>query len=379
MIRFGSWSTTLALGALFGLVVAALLAMSRSNRTANRLLAALIVLIVLKLCPYILGFAGYYDAYPWLSFAPFGAGLALGPLLYLHVRRLTAASLPHRWYLHLLPGALQIGYRAVMFVQPMAVKNAWNARVHAPWIDPLETALELLSLAVYLVLALRAYRRYQAWLEHHVSNREEFRIEWLRNVLLLFAALLPLWAVYEALSYATDFNYFQRFPLYLLFTALVFYLGLEGWRHAQLRYPLPVADTPLQAGPAEPGARDWQSQGRRWLQQLDDAGWWRDPELGLDRLARHLGTNTAYLSRAFNEGLGLSFNEAINRLRVAEVQRQLASESDAGDLLEIAYAAGFSSKSSFNRVFKAQTGQTPSRFRESLRQASAKSVKTPVI
>lgn len=76
-----------------------------------------------------------------------------------------------------------------------------------------------------------------------------------------------------------------------------------------------------------------------------------------------MGTNTAYLSRAFNEGLGLSFNDAINRLRVAEVQRQLAASNAGGDLLAIAFAAGFSSKTSFNRVFKAQTGFTPSQFR----------------
>lgn len=42
---------------------------------------------------------------------------------------------------------------------------------------------------------------------------------------------------------------------------------------------------------------------------------------------------------------------------------------DNRDLLDIAFAAGFSSKSSFNRVFKAQTGETPSRFREAARNA----------
>ena len=35
-----------------------------------------------------------------------------------------------------------------------------------------------------------------------------------------------------------------------------------------------------------------------------------------DELARRLGTNTAYLSRGLNEGLGLGFAEAINGLRV---------------------------------------------------------------
>lgn len=398
MTHFGSWSTTLALGALFGTVIAMLLASTPQNTASNRLLAALLLLIVLKLCPYILGFAGYYDAYPWLSFAPLGLGLGFGPLLYLHVRRLTSACMPRRWGVHLLPAALQFCYGAVLFMQPLAFKNQWNSRVHARWVDPLETALELASMAIYLWLAVRAYRAYQVWLDAHLSNREEFRLAWLRNVLAAFALLWPMWAIYEALSAGFGFDYFQRFPLYLGFTALVFYLGVEGWRHADCRYPVadigsdadsrtrvrqdaqdeaapdrfdgahgPSIDTalpPRTPPDRELASRDWHAQGTHWLQQTFDAGWWRDPDLGLDSLARNLGTNTSYLSRALNEGLGQSFNDAINRLRVEDVQRQLAAGSPPRDLLAIAFDAGFSSKSSFNRVFKIQTGQTPSRYRE---------------
>ncbi len=371
MIRFGTWSTTLALGALFGLVVAMLLCCTPRNRSANQLFAALIVLIVLKLGPYILGFAGYYGAYPWLSFAPFTVGLAFGPLLYLHVKRLTSSTLPTGWAWHLLPGALQFGYRSVMFAQPMAVKNAWNASVHERWIDPAETLLEIVSMALYLWLALRTYRHYQLWLDGHVSNREDYRIEWLRNMLLLFALALPAWAIFEAMSTVGTFNYYQRFPLYAGFCALIVILGLEGWRHADHRYPVPAGFVEpttsvvasLIPAPPEVATRDWRAQGHRWLEQTAAQGCWRDPELSLERLARLLGTNTAYLSRGLNEGLGLSFNDAINRLRVAEVERQLANPIADGDLLEIAFAAGFSSKTSFNRVFKSQAGLTPTQFR----------------
>ena len=371
-IAFGPWSTVLAIGAAFGLAVALLLAFTRSNAAANRLLALLLLVFVLKLMPYVLGFAGFYDAYPWLSFAPFELGLAVGPLLYLHVRRLTSAALPRGWGWHLLPAALQFAYRAAIFAQPLEVKHAWNDAVHRDWIDPLETFLGLLSFAAYLWLSLRAYRGYQRWLDAHLSNREEFRIVWLRNVLVAFALAWPVWALYEAVSHGIGFDYYQRFPLYLCFTLLVFYLGLEGWRHAATVYPLPTAP-PQQGTPQpEPARRDWAAQGRDWLARTEAAGWWRDPELGLERLARLLGTNTAYLSRALNEGLGLNFNEAINGLRVAEVCRRLREEGGDGDLLGIAFAAGFSAKTSFNRAFKAGTGQTPSQFRAAARSGDAR-------
>jgi AraC-like DNA-binding protein len=410
MTQFGPWSTTLAIGAAFGLAVALMLALTRSNAVANRLLALLLLTFVLKLMPYALGFAGYYDAYPWLSFAPFSVGLAIGPLLYLHVHRLTSAALPRRWWRHLLPGIAQFIYYIVVFAQPLAFKNAWNDSIHRDWIDPAETFVGLLSFAIYLWLSLRAYRGYQSWLDAHLSNREEFRIVWLRNVLFAFALAWPVWAVYETLSYTIDFNYYQRFPLYVFFTLLVFYLALEGWRHAGTVYPQaeqleraerrapaaarferapaalvgadmelfePAQVEPAQIEPArpegtrpEPSERDWSAQGRQWLQMVEAAGWWRDPDLSLERLARHLGTNTAYLSRALNEGMHLSFNEAINRLRVAEVCRRLDGNDGNADILDIAFAAGFSSKTSFNRVFKSQIGKTPSHYRESAITAS---------
>jgi AraC-like DNA-binding protein len=98
------------------------------------------------------------------------------------------------------------------------------------------------------------------------------------------------------------------------------------------------------------------------MDRVQAAQWWRDPDLGLEQLAQRLGTNTSYVSRALNDGLGLSFNEAINRLRVEAVCAELRAGSTR-PLLAIAFDAGFNSKTSFNRCFKELTGTTPSRFR----------------
>ena len=117
---------------------------------------------------------------------------------------------------------------------------------------------------------------------------------------------------------------------------------------------------------APPPLRDWQQQAYTWRDKIIAAGWWQDPEITLAKLARKLGTNTSDLSRAINDGLGLNFNELINRLRVDAVKAAIVaadpSQTEAS-LLDIAFAAGFSSKASFNRSFKLYTGQTPSQYR----------------
>jgi AraC-like DNA-binding protein len=377
MIKFGPWSTTLGLAMAFGLLVAVLLAASRRNTVANRFLAGVLVVLSLKLAPYCLGYAGFYDAYPWLTFAPLSFGLALGPLLYLHIATLSAGALPGRWAWHLVPGGLQFLYYLALFVQPLAVRHAWSDAWDGPWLQPLETALELGSLLAYLIAALRIFRGYQRWLDAHLSNREELRLPWLRNVLVAMLAATVPWTAYEVASFALSMDYFDRFPLYLGIAGLLVYLGLEGWRHADRRYPVAGScDPPVAAGPPfEPTAaaprRDWTAQGEAWLARTESAQWWRDPELSLEDLARRLGTNTRYLSRALNEGLGVSFNVAINRFRVTEVAALLRQPGTEGDLLAHALAAGFSSKTSFNRVFRAMTGMTPSAYRAAHREGRA--------
>ncbi len=87
-------------------------------------------------------------------------------------------------------------------------------------------------------------------------------------------------------------------------------------------------------------------------------------------LAARLGTNTAYLSRAVNEGLGMNFNEMINRMRAAEAARQIDGNSSA-TLVQIALDAGFSSKATFHRAFRAVYGTSPSEFRRLRSQISA--------
>jgi len=132
MIAFGPWSLTLALASIHGLVVAGLLLRTTRNRLANRCLAALLVLCVLQITPYTIGYAGFYDAWPWLTFAPFFWQLGCGPLIWLYVRQLGEVALPARWGVHFVPLGLQVAYYMILFVQPLEVKWAWNDAMHTP-------------------------------------------------------------------------------------------------------------------------------------------------------------------------------------------------------------------------------------------------------
>lgn len=363
MIRFGPMSITLLVGALQGLALAIALLRAERNRPANRALAALIVAFGLFLTPYIIGFAGFYDAWPWLSFAPFELTLSFGPLLYLHVASLTAGTPGRRWPLHFIPAAIQFLCQAVVFPLPLATKNAWDRLVHDPYIDPILTGAAILSLGIYGAMAWRRRRQYLAWLADNRTDEDRFDPSWIRNVLLALGLALAVWASFFAANLADPSrNYFDQFWMYAGLSVLVIYLGVEGWRHSGVAFPVMTAPAPPPAEAEAPG-RDWTRQGEIWREALISQELWRDPELTLATAARALGTNTSYLSRALNEGLGVTFSGLVNRQRVAAIQQLLADPAERRDLTTLALEVGFNSKASFNRAFVLVAQVTPTAYR----------------
>src|SRR5687767_1336406 len=105
---FGIRTATLLIFALQGLVVAGLLLGARRNHAANRFLAGLIASMAVSLTPDIIGFAGFYDRWPWLTFAPFEIGLITGPLFYLYVDALTRGMASAGWWRHLAPAMVEL-------------------------------------------------------------------------------------------------------------------------------------------------------------------------------------------------------------------------------------------------------------------------------
>ena len=88
-----------------------------------------------------------------------------------------------------------------------------------------------------------------------------------------------------------------------------------------------------------------------------------EPELTLEQLARLLGTSRHTLSAFLNDTLGCGYYSYLERFRVAHAVRLLRS-CPGKSILEIAYDSGFGSKATFNRRFKAATGQPPSSLRQ---------------
>ena len=363
----GTLSWTLTILALNGALMGALLAISGRHQMANRFLAALVILISIRLVIYILGFAGAYDNHKWLTFAPLDASLAFGPLLWLYMQTLTRAYPQPNWRLHLVPAAIQLAYSCVGFALPLDAKLWWFRGPHLDWVEPLGVLALLASCMTYLTLSWRRQRAYQRWLDDRFADREPWRLGWMTVILAAFA-LTTAAAVVTALVNAivTPIDYFGRTTVVVASSLLAYALGLLGWRHGALDVP-PQPLNEEEVLVVEPRPSRAAALFTAWSRRIEVEGWWREEGLTLSEVSKRLATSERTLSRALKDATGCNFNEYINRLRVEAVTRMIAANAP-GDLLAIALECGFSSKASFNRAFLRHTGMTPSRWRASMSQ-----------
>jgi AraC-like DNA-binding protein len=104
------------------------------------------------------------------------------------------------------------------------------------------------------------------------------------------------------------------------------------------------------------------------MQQFND---FLDNDLSLASLAENIGTSPQLLSQYLNHSLELSFFDYINGLRVERVQQLMLDPTQSKKtIIQLAFAAGFNSKSTFNLAFKKKTSYSPSQWRENQAKTS---------
>ncbi|MFH1761035.1 MAG: AraC family transcriptional regulator, partial [bacterium] len=86
--------------------------------------------------------------------------------------------------------------------------------------------------------------------------------------------------------------------------------------------------------------------------------------LNINDLSHTAAVSKSYLSTLFKEQTGENLFSYINKVRI-EKSKEMLRNTDLS-ISEIAYKAGFTEPSQFNRVFKKQTGITPTKYRNNL-------------
>jgi putative ABC transport system permease protein len=328
-----------SLGTIFtGLNFALLLAFTKkTNRTANRFLALALVVMVL----WMVSISAIDIRLP-LQFS-----LALGPLIYFYVLKLTRPQykFSRKDLFHFIPLLLE----------------------QAMLLNPALQLLTLISVITYLYYAHRLIERFYRRMKFNEGDRHRYELRWLHTLLKGFGLLWLLWIPFTVAGY---FYYHQQlgtqayYPFYLCLTVMLIWIAATAYLRQEVSAP---ANTPVFLKPSPPAAL---KQKGAWLKNVVKTNrYYQDPELSLSSLAEKLELTTHELSRVINVVLKKSFNDFINEYRVAEVARKMQDPAnDHITLLGIALESGFNSQSTFTRIFKQMTGKSPVEYKNDLKK-----------
>lgn len=359
------WVVVYAIGAAQAALLALALSRRAVNPEANRVLAAWIAIVGADLAVKALYLAApaaeLFKAWRFVALFPF----LYASLFYLYVRALTTAcGVALRDVLHLAGFALVLAYTGPLFLlgsaETATVFERFDAGKWPPppwWFDP---GLFAYALA-YIIAALVRVHRYRRVLRQRRSDADRLSLRWI-DTMAVFQ--LVIWCIAAT-------HWLVRMPgvdYYLIYGAVAAWVCVVGY--FSLGQP-PVVDEPADdAAPVSAVAFALDDDARfpaveaRLSQLMMREALYREPALTIGQVARRSGYPEYLVSAVINRRLGGNFWDYINRHRVEATRACLTDRDDDRTILDIAYACGFTSKSTFNAAFKRQVGQTPSGYRQ---------------
>ncbi|MCJ8272271.1 MAG: helix-turn-helix domain-containing protein, partial [Psychrosphaera sp.] len=292
-----------------------------------------------------------------------------GPFLYLYCRHaINERPFKPRDLLHFSSwlACVLLNYK-ILFASGEQKLAMFASSLQLGW-QTLVTDVILYSQAfIYVALSAWLILRYQRQARTTLSNFNPQIFAWLWTILLLDLTIWLLKVVgggarMTTLSVMGD----------VLIVVFIYSIALAQWRNPSLfkiEQPLePESENKTKPQIKTEGALDASIRSSllsavQEYMRVHEA--FRDSQLTLTRLAEAVGVSTHHLSEVLNQQEGKNFYQFVNEYRINDICQKMKADN-AGKVLDLAMAAGFASKSTFNAVFKQLTGTTPTQYRKSL-------------
>ncbi|MGC4035116.1 MAG: ABC transporter permease [Chitinophagaceae bacterium] len=357
------------LGAIFiGLFFAVLLWITKAvNQSANRFLALALLTMVLWMIR-ILAIDIRLETYlPFWDKLPLQFLLALGPLIYFYVLKITRPRYKFigRDLLHFSPLLLEQAAFVLEIRESLLTGDVTYATHTFQQLNPALQLLVFISNIAYLYQCNQLIQRFYRGLQPVLMDRPLIEFRWLRRLLGATALLWIVWlvcAIINFVGYRDQSGIQVYYPFYIFFVVIIIWTAAAAFLKPQAAQKAETTAPVKQSIPAELKAK-----GVMLKKQMEANLYYEDPDLSLTSLAEKLNMPHHELSRVVNSVFKKNFNDFINEYRVRDVISKLRRPAyDNITLLGIAFEAGFNSKATFNRTFKQMTGKSPAEFKNSL-------------
>ena len=346
-----------------------LLNFQKNNLQANRYLSLLVLFFSLWLLDTFFRVAYIYQQDPNYYFLPIYFSLAFGPLIFFYTKAVTEKdfSFKKEYWWHFLPALIQASLYIFLQFSNYAFRRWFWFEIHRPFTHQLEFNLSLLSLIIYLYFSTRLLRNYQDWIKNQFSEISKITLNWLRIVLFAMISLALFWLLESILR--ANFDYYPDHPysaVIMGFTILIFAAGgllQEDLKDKGIPHAGSFPNVPIEQ--IDPIVLD------KIIKTIEKQKLFLKPDLTLAAFAKAVELPARQISFYLNNGLQTPFIDFVNKYRVEKVKSHIEkNDLPHLTLLGIAYESGFSSKSTFNRVFKKFTQKSPSEYQKDIQNRS---------
>jgi AraC-like DNA-binding protein len=366
----------LAIG-LMMFVFTALLVTARKRTAVTRWLATYIFSL-----GYIWFYFGIYRESglywaPWLAYTDIFLEYIAGPAMCRYTRSLIGKAPPKSLGSKTLPFLPALGFLAYLVVLGPATNVPRSFQIDTNpgyFSDPLLVALNTIADTYFFTCVIISTTRIlRSYFKGSAQFRKSFRgvaIYFLNGTLTIIGffaghlmhsnSLLAISVMLNGLNTTYLFFLSYRYPEY---TQRELKLARQGDMAAASKAAIRAYNAPATLTMPAPRGRELSKTLSELKRLLEEERVYRDPELSVQSLSSKLGIKNHQFSQILHESLGMSFRCYINSYRLEEAKLLLMQKPDMS-VLDIAYAVGFNSKSTFNSIFATATGLTPSDYRK---------------
>jgi len=364
-----------AIGGFQGVLLFCLLSIGSQNTKANRILGVWCLFLGLFFLGILVHVQNELNVFSiligWNLYLP----ASYGALLYLYCRQaITDRPLVWKDALHLLPVlSCYLLNVDILFASAEAKFNWTTAASDGPNSLSLAQIITYAQAFVYLGFSFYMVRRYQ---QQAKQNLSDFNPEIFRWIWVLLILTLSVWS-FKSVS-SSETLYFLSITSDIIIIFLIYGVALAQWRNPRLFtinrieaiVTLQNVSKETESKPEQDkhnsGALDVSTRDcilKDVKQYMENEHAYKDNQLNLISLSELVGVSTHHLSEVLNQHEGKNFYQFVNDYRVNYVCEHLV-KGNKPKIIELALDAGFSSKSTFNAVFKQFTGLSPTQYRQ---------------
>jgi len=346
-----------------GSILSLLLYTRKYNASQNRWLGSFIVVILVISTIELVGNSGAENYGIWI--APFVSCKLLAPvLLYSYIASIGIKKNKHT-YVHLILPILIGCIISLWFVFTTDIIS-FDELTNSKY-DVLLTAINTVFWIIYLFKSFTSLHR--AKKEQKISSQTQSLLKILFIAIFVSISLEIFDDINERFAFFPSLDFFDIVDL--LFLGLIYFISYKALSQPQMFQDvnklLPKPEKLVKY--AGSNLSDNKLEGiqiKLEALMLTEKPYLKG-DLSINELADKLQVSRQYITQVINEKMNCNFNDYINTFRVEEFKvRAKDIKYKNYTLLALALDSGFNSKTSFNTIFKKQTGMTPSQFRKSL-------------